>query len=315
MDAIKKKIQILLSTYNGEIFLKEQLESFVSLNNFSEIKVLIRDDGSTDSTLDILKEYEEKYGFEVIRGANIGLNASMNELIKSRDTSCEYFAFSDQDDVWFPDKVERGAAILSQYDKNMPMLYVSTSTLADADLNPKGHTFIPKRPITFYNAMIQNVCPGHAQICNAALADILEKKYSPDMMVYDYWAVLIATAVGKIYFDAKETAYYRQHGNNAIGYSTSKIKALKTRISRVKTKKSVLNAKQLFALCEIARDIIPEIYLKEASRFFSYQRNFFTRLKYFFTSKAYRQTKTETLIFKFMYLFARYNLNKKNTNL
>jgi glycosyltransferase involved in cell wall biosynthesis len=310
MGALNKKIQILLSTYNGERYLREQLDSFISQENFSEIKVLIRDDGSTDSTLKILSEYENKYGFEIIRGENLGLNASMQMLVEARDRGCDFFAFSDQDDVWFNGKVKRGVTLLSEKDDGRPALYVSTSTITDSELNPKGHTFIPKKPLTFYNAMIQNVCPGHAQICNAALADILEKNFSHDMMVYDYWTYLLASATGNVYFDKTETAYYRQHENNAIGYGTSRFKVLKARIARIKTRKSILNAKQLYALCEVAHDIIPREYLKESESFFKCQRSFFTRLKYFFISKAYRQTKTETLIFKFMYLFGRYNITQ-----
>ena len=79
-----KKIQILLSTYNGEHFLREQLDSFLRLEGFDNVAVLIRDDGSTDSTRDILREYSEKHGFEVILGDNVGLNASMMELTSGR---------------------------------------------------------------------------------------------------------------------------------------------------------------------------------------------------------------------------------------
>ena len=125
-------------------------------------------------------------------------------------------------------------------------------------------------------------------------------------MVYDYWVALLASAVGIITFDEKPTTYYRQHNSNAIGCESSKIKILKMRISRVKTKKSVLNARQLKALCDVAGDIIPKKYLDEADRFFKCQKNFFTRMKYIFITKAYRQTKVETFVFKMMYLFARY---------
>ena len=93
-----KKIEILLSTYNGEKYLREQLDSFISLENYSDVKVLIRDDGSTDSTRAILEEYRIQHGFEVILGDNIGLNASMHLLMLAADRECEYFAFSDQDD-------------------------------------------------------------------------------------------------------------------------------------------------------------------------------------------------------------------------
>lgn len=306
-----KKIQILLSAYNGERYLREQLDSFLLLENYGDIKVLIRDDGSTDGTLEILYEYRERYGFEIIEGKNLGLNASMYELLRHRDKSCEYFAFSDQDDVWMKDKLSRAIRELEKREKSHPALYVACSHLTDENLNIQGHTFIPKRPLTFYNAMIQNVCPGHAQVCNKALVDVLSEKFSDGIMVFDYWTYLIATAIGSVVFDPTPTTLYRQHQSNAIGCEHSKFKILKMRISRVKTKISVENARQLKALQDVCADVLPDEYKKETERFFKGQKNFFTRVGYLFRSKAYRQTPIETLIFRFMYLFGRYNINEK----
>jgi glycosyltransferase involved in cell wall biosynthesis len=101
-----KKIQILLSTYNGEKYLREQLDSFLKLVGSENIKILVRDDGSTDSTLGILDEYSKEYGFKIVKGKNIGVNASLYELFNDCDMSCDYFAISDQDDVWLPYKFE-----------------------------------------------------------------------------------------------------------------------------------------------------------------------------------------------------------------
>ncbi len=303
------KIQILLSTYNGERYLKEQLDSYLALDNYPDIKVLIRDDGSTDGTREILRDYSSKYGFDIIEGENIGLNASMYELMRNRDKSCGYFSFSDQDDVWLPDKLTRAIDTLSKASADKPALYAACSNLTDEKLNVTGHTLIPKRKLSFYNAMVQNVCPGHSEVCNKAFMDIFSQIYSEHMMVFDYWAYLLATAAGYVYFDSKPTTLYRQHGSNVIGYQHSFRKALKVRINRVKTKVSVQNAKQLKALCDCASEHIAEEYKKEAEKFFSRQRNFFTRLAYLFRSKVYRQTRTETFIFRLMYLFARYNIN------
>ena len=307
----KKNIQILLSTYNGESYLREQLDSFVALDNYENVKVLIRDDGSTDSTVAILHEYGSKYGFEIIEGKNLGLNASMYELLRHRDKECEYFSFSDQDDVWLKNKLSRGIAELKKLESDTPALYVACSYITDDELNIKGHTLIPKRKLSFYNAMIQNVCPGHAQICNKAFADVLAERYSDGIMVFDYWCYLLASAVGSVVFDKEPTTYYRQHTANAIGCEHSRLKILKIRLTRVKTKVSVENARQLKAAYDVCSDIFPDEYKREAERFFKGQRNVFTRLGYLLNSKAYRQTPIETLIFRFMYLFGRYNLNAR----
>lgn len=303
-----KKIQILLSTYNGERFLREQLDSYLNLENYGDIKVLIRDDGSTDSTLDILSEYEEKYGFEIIRGNNIGLNASMYALVAARDKNCKYFSFSDQDDVWFKDKISRAVTALEDADATKPALYAACSNLTDENLKITGHTLIPKKKLSFFNAMVQNVCPGHSEVCNSLLMDILERSFSEKIMIFDYWVYLIATAFGNVIFDSTPTTLYRQHGSNAIGCDHSKFRVLRTRIKRVKTRQSAKNAVQLKALYEIHKNDIPKEYKDEIEAFFSSQKGLFPRLKYLAHTKVYRQTAIETLIFKFMYLFARYDI-------
>ena len=308
-----KKIQILLSTYNGERFLREQLDSYLNLDNYGDVKVLIRDDGSTDSTLDILSEYERKYGFEVIRGQNIGLNASMYSLIAARDKECEYFSFSDQDDVWLKDKISRAVTALEDADATKPTLYASCSNLTDENLKITGHTLIPKKKLSFYNAMVQNVCPGHSEVCNSLLMDILDRSFSEKIIIFDYWVYLIASAFGNVIFDSTPTTLYRQHGSNAIGCDHSKIRVLKTRIKRVKTRQSVKNAIQLKSLYDIHKDRIPEQYKNEIESFFSSQKGLFPRLKYLSRSKVYRQTAIETLIFRFMYLFGRYDIDEKQT--
>ena len=306
-----KDIQIFLSTYNGEKYLKQQLDSFVSLSNFDRIKVLVRDDGSRDGTRQILREYRDRYGFEVIEGENIGLNASMHELVLASDPECRYFAFSDQDDVWLPDKLKKAAEMLFLFsDEDEPALYAASSTLVDVNLNPIGHTMIPKRRPSFYNAMVQNVCVGHTQVCNRAALELLKKGHSPDVMVMDYWVYTLVSATGRIIYDPVYTTLYRQHGNNVIGYSSSRSKNFKMRMGRLKSRQSEKNTKQLSAFLDLYGEDIPERYRREGEKFLKNQRNFFTRLGYIFTTKAYRQSFAENIVFRMMYLFGRYKVKK-----
>ncbi len=306
-----KDIQILLSTYNGEKYLREQLDSYAALENFERVKVLIRDDGSSDGTRAILEEYRERYGFELIFGENVGLNASMHELVLASDPECKYLSFSDQDDVWLPDKLSRAAAALEPYaDSDEPFLYAASSTLVDVDLNELGHTDIPKRPPSFYNAMVQNVCVGHTQVCNRAAIRLLSVGTSPDIMVMDYWVYTVVSAFGKIIYDPVYTTLYRQHGNNVIGYASSFWQSFKQRLARIKSRRSELMTKQLRAFLLLYGERIPEEYRKEGERFFKRQRNFFTRLGYIFTAKAYRQSFPENVVYKLMYLFGRYKIKK-----
>lgn len=306
-----KDVQILLSTYNGEKYLREQLDSYASLIGFERIKVLIRDDGSTDGTRGILDEYRERYGFEVILGENVGLNASMHELVMASDPSCRYFSFSDQDDVWLPDKISRAVEALCEFaESDEPVLYAASSTLMDVELNEIGRTAIPRRSPSFYNALVENVCVGHTQVCNRAAIELLQRGHSRDVMVMDYWVYTLVSATGRIIYDPVYTTLYRQHGGNVIGYSASRMKNFMIRLKRLRSRRSELNTRQLSAFLELYGDLIPEEYRREGERFIKRQRNFFTRLSYIFTTKAYRQRFSECIVFRAMYLLGRYKIKK-----
>ena len=305
-----KKVEILLSTYNGEKHLREQLDSFLALENYDGVRVLIRDDGSTDSTRDILTEYRDKHGFEVIFGENVGLNESLHQLILGADRDLEYFAFSDQDDVWLPDKLTRAIESLSAGDATVPGLYCSCSTLTNSTLEPTGHTLIPKRPLSFYNAMVQNVAIGHTQVFNRALLDLLAREYSEDIVITDHWAYLLASTAGKVTYDSSQTTLYRQHENNVIGYGASFFSTLKTRIKRVFSGKPQENTRQLAAFLECYGDVMNPEHKTELNKFLAAQRNVFKRIAYLSRTRLYRQTRTESLIFRLMYLIGRYKIKK-----
>ncbi len=301
------KIQILLSTYNGERFLRPQLDSFLALKGV-EVCVLIRDDGSTDSTRDILLEYQREHGFEVILGDNIGINESMYELARHRNTDCDFFAFADQDDVWLENKLSRAASFIKDIDG--PALYAGSSYLTDEELNVNGTTAAVRKPLGFYNAMVENMCIGHTLLLNAPLMDIYARNYADGIFVFDYWAYIIASAFGRVVFDSEPTTYYRQHTDNAIGYKSGFFARMKVRVGRVLSGKSYYNARQLRAFLDTFSDSIPDGYRKEAEDFFRSERNFFTRLGYIFRTKAYRQGRGEGIIFRLMYLVGRYRVDK-----
>ncbi len=301
-----KKIQILLSTYNGEKYLREQLDSFVSLENYDDVKVLIRDDGSLDSTRDILSEYSKTYGFEIIYGKNIGVNMSFHQLLVRADRNCEYFAFSDQDDVWLPNKLSRAISSISEMDNESVALYCACSTLTDENLNPDGHTLIPKRKLSFYNAMIQNVAVGHTQVFNRRLLELLSKEFSRDIGIMDHWAYLLASTTGCVVYDKEHTTLYRQHSNNLIGYRNSFFSTFKNRVKRALSSAPQEKTRQLEAFLNCYGNDMNTEHRRELEKFLSSQKSFFKRLSYLLKARVYRQTAVETFVFYFMYLFGRY---------
>lgn len=305
-----KKIQVLLSTYNGARYLPEQLDSITQQTIFNQVSVLIRDDGSSDTTADILHEYSERFGFEVIYGDRLGVTESMWELLRRSDNTSDYFAFCDQDDVWLPHKLEAACKALDGRETNIPLLYASKSRIVDEALNYLGSSTGVRRGVSYYNAMVQNVTPGHTQVFNRALRDSLMEKGSDGIHVIDWWLYLVASGIGKVIFNEEETVLHRQHGKNAVGFETTVIKKILRRMRFVRSGKGNAISLQIKAFYRRYADLIPEEYRAETESYLSNLNSFFNRFRYISSCRVYRQERIEDFIFKCLYLLGKYKLNE-----
>lgn len=307
------KLAVLLSAYNGEKYIDQQIQSILKQKNIKNITLIIRNDGSTDSTAKILEKYSSNFAnIKILNEHNIGLVKSFFKLLEySFNEGFDYYAFCDQDDYWLPDKLISAVNLLSKEDDNIPLLYGSCSILADKNLNSSNKTTQKLiRPITFYNSAIQNICPGHTQVLNKKLAEKLLNNFSEDMRFYsqDLWITNVATVTGKIIFDNQPHVLYRMHGNNELGYGQGKISRLKEHIHRLKQNECKLMSLQLKEFIDCFGDYLTITEKEEMNKFFSSQKNIINRMKYSINTKLYRQTKKETLAFKILYIFGAYNI-------
>ena len=134
MELNMKKVQVLLSAYNGEKYLEEQIRSILAQEH-KQLTLLIRDDGSTDHTIDIIKRYADNYeNVAYYTGKNLGVQQSFFNLMKHADKTADFYAFADQDDVWMPDKITRAIALLEKESTDLPLLYASETKLVDEHL-------------------------------------------------------------------------------------------------------------------------------------------------------------------------------------
>lgn len=304
------KIQILLSTYNGDAHLREQLESFFALEGAEDISLLVRDDGSKDGTCEILREYERRKDVRVIYGENVGLNASMQILFENADPDCLYYAYADQDDVWLKDKLSRAVRTLDACDPQTPVLYAARSHLTDVNGNIIGETCLPKRSPSFENAMVQNVCIGHTQVYNRPMLALLATHFHKDIFVIDHWAYLLAAAFGEVVFDPSLVTLYRQHGKNAIGYGHTLLSKVKNRFRRARAGVPGAHTRQLLALASLD-DVTWKKGAREAlDRFLSAKGSLPRRFAYLLRRGAFRQGFVENLGFRILFLFGAYNENK-----
>lgn len=306
------RILVMLSTYNGEKYLREQLDSILNQKTDSEVHLYIRDDHSTDHTVDLLKEYQKLYPqIEVEFGSNIGPTASYIEMLKKAQ-GYDYYAYSDQDDIWMLDKLQSGIDGLNTLNLSKPCVYASCSLLVDNDMKKLGLTQYDRRGLSFNNVLIQNLMPGHTLVFNQAMVDWI-LKYPLDtkrMVIHDYWFALNVITFGEYYFDNQPHTYYRQHGNNEIGYDHGTFGWIKQRIQRVKNQAAHDITKQDAYFYELFKDQLSDEQRKEIEGLLFSQRNIFTRIFYLLKAKVYRQRKFETMLFYILYLFGGYKIEK-----
>ena len=220
------KINVLLSTYNGEKYLREQLESLLS-QNVDGLNIVVRDDGSTDATHAILDEYQNAGKLTWYTGENKGCAKSFWELVVT-SPNADYYAFCDQDDHWHPDKLQIAVETLQNAgDATVARLYFSDVHVVDAQLGHISDGMVEKLPVDYAHSLIKNIAPGCTYVFNHAARALLvqydPEKYGID--IHDWMAYKIIACFGEVVFDETPHLDYRQHGNNVLGASKTGIKA------------------------------------------------------------------------------------------
>jgi glycosyltransferase involved in cell wall biosynthesis len=209
------RVVVLMSTYQGERYVTEQVASILSQLP-EDGRILVRDDGSCDGTLAKIEAFGD-YRISVIRGGNIGFLRSFLSLIQAAPTDADMFMLADQDDVWLPGKIERAERYLKGRDA-VPRLYCSRMRLVDDDLKPIGFSPEWPRKPSFQNALVENVVTGCTAAFNRAALDLVQQHGDVELLYYhDWWLYLVIAAFGEVYADPEPTVLYRQHGGNAIG--------------------------------------------------------------------------------------------------
>ena len=228
------KLFVLMSTYNGEQYIRQQLDSLLD-QELLPTKIYIRDDGSKDKTAEILEEYaSENKIIEYYCGKNIGPAKSFFELINKYE-GADYYALCDQDDVWFKDKLKVAIDSLKKEDNDIPLLYCSKYTLTDGMLNPINSDVSRLYSYSdFPHSLLYHTAPGCTFVFNeAAREKIIKFDYENEyMLIHDAIIHKVVTMFGKMILDNSSHMYYRQHGNNEIGMSSNKLNVFVGRVTR-----------------------------------------------------------------------------------
>lgn len=219
----KNKVAILMATYNGEEYIDEQIESIL-LQEFKDYDLIIRDDGSTDSTFDILKKYALKSKNIFIMQNNSkehGQLANFSFLFDyAKEKNYEYIMFSDQDDIWLPNKVSLSLKTINQFGRK-PILLYTNYLILDQYKRTKKTAFNMHFKENFESIFVQNWIMGCTMMLNKEM--IKQVEHIPlGVDNHDYWIALVASLLEKsiIYVDVP-TMIHRLHNNNVTTRSSN----------------------------------------------------------------------------------------------
>ena len=213
------RVKVLMSSYNGEAFIEKQINSILAQKNV-EVDLLIRDDGSTDSTPSVIKrKANEDSRVSYIAENNIGVKRSFLKLLGMAGDGYDYYALSDQDDIWLPYKLDKALGKLSGQDQRIPLIYGSPVYVYEEG-KITGVQFKCPSP-KLGNFLVKNYYPGCTMVFNKSLFELVNKvdyKELNDFPLHDHWINLVCTACGgKVILDDKAYILYRQHDDNVVG--------------------------------------------------------------------------------------------------
>ncbi|MDF6884021.1 glycosyltransferase, partial [Escherichia coli] len=304
-----KKLAILLSSYNGEQFIEQQLQSLIDMKADFIFDIHIRDDGSSDKTCETIKKFSQKHAnIHLYEENNVGVIASFLWLVE-KVSGYDYYAFCDQDDFWQPLKALAAIDKFEKHEEITPLVYCSAYDYVDQNLNFIGR-FTSKSNFSPSNLLIENCAPGCTMLFNSALREkylsISAANISNRVVMHDWLFLLLGLHFGMVIYDRNSYLLYRQHANNVIGKKSGLLP-----IFRSKYKQFIKECKRpqhlLYLQNELFSDItsgqVNSLTHKLSCSFVSAQRNFYSRAKFAFSGKIKRIRKVDDLIFKILFVF------------
>ncbi len=219
------RIAILMATFQGEKYLAQQLAS-ITRQTHTHWSLWISDDGSSDETLSIIRDYAQRVGEHRVhlrKGPQRGATANFFSLLLDSAIDADYFALADQDDLWYEDKLERAIRVLATSDMGAtPALYAGRVLWVNAHDEPIGTSRPLRRPLGLAHALTQNIAGGNTMVFNRAARTLIQKAGEPSVPVHDWWIYLLLSASNaSLHFDQQPTLRYRQHADNQIGAALS----------------------------------------------------------------------------------------------
>lgn len=231
------KVLVLLSSYNGSLYIKEQIMSLVIQKDI-DLDIYVRDDGSTDNTIKIVSSIKDSYpNITLFADTNVGFVSSFTKLVHKAYLSShyDYYAFCDQDDIWYDNKLSVAVKYLKEASKNEPVMFCSNSRLIDSEGNPKGGSFVKNNCIINKNNIyLYSRVQGCSMVFNRKALELFHN-HPPINCFHDRWISLICATFGEIIYLNEPLFSYRIHSSNTLGMPELKYKGFwELQSSRIK---------------------------------------------------------------------------------
>lgn len=279
---MNRKILVLVSTYNGEQYLSQQLDSILNQKGV-DVSILVRDDGSSDNTILVLEDYENRYqNVHYYQGTNVGPIMSFFDLLKHAN-GYDYYAFCDQDDVWDNDKLFCAIKMLSKEPDSIPVLYCSNLKVVDENLNfcRKAHS-IKYDTSKRYAGLVDFYAVGCTEVFNQKAADVTNAHIRKDCLMHDSWVFMVCNFFGKIIYDVEAHINYRQHGHNVVGTNKDWKSKIKARVNRAADRTVQPRLKNAQVILDEFKDMLDRKDLQKVRRMSEYKKSFWDWVKLLF---------------------------------
>lgn len=255
-------VLIFMATYNGARFLREQLDS-IERQKHQNWTVVVSDDGSIDETVGILEDYLKRWPLgrlEVISGPCRGFVDNFLSLACDYPLQADFYAWSDQDDIWHTDKLSAALSMLMDYPPELPLLYCGRTELILESGQTTGYSPLFSRPPGFNNALVQNIGGGNTMVFNPASRLLLQRAGSAvDVPSHDWWVYQLVTgAGGTTIYDPQPRVSYRQHRANIVGANSSWAARLRRLKMLTQGRFANWNDRNLLALDSVREQLTPE---------------------------------------------------------
>lgn len=292
-----------MSTYDGERHLREQVDSILAQEGV-DVRLVVRDDGSRDGTLDVLRSYAHDPRVVVVESENLGLPDAFFRLVEDSGDDADFWALADQDDVWLPHKLSRAVAGLDGV--TGPALYCARVLVVDEQLRPLYPHPLPRRGPSFANALVQNIATGCTIVIDRAAREVLRGRWPSYAVMHDAWLYLVISAVGTVVYDPEVLVHYRQHTANAVGMGRGRVARVVGRIRRqLSLSGPGAHGRQDAELLRTHADLLSHSRIEQLRGLDPGHRSATVRLRRALSSTTHRQTRGSDVVRRILALAGR----------